>query len=905
MISTQIELEEELTSQQLNLSCSIQSFFCEASSSAALFSLAAGQGFAAVVQSKGYRLLSPLFSAKFSRALSTVAGYITEGICFNIASEFARSGEFKIAELGETIHGISTIALCKIMNRQIFGHHILIQNLLQNSALITLDIGFEQCGFIEQSHFSLIERYTHCQITSFRMEISANLLAITCPQVGILKATQELDYKIQNLKNSRSCSENKNGKSNNFLGDYFSPRMAEIHGQTIRASSLSFEERMSTVEVKDLICLSEKGAAEHSTQMKYAQRERLRKRKKVLIRQPLKLIPPTAQRMLESMEKESAMAAGMLKGIWITLYCKIHYLRKVSDKKSLMEAFEVASYIYLKNHSEKSAKAMTQVGISIFFENVPEHETYFYPFFSIDFKPTIVTQNLDQKCWITSTKTAMDVYKAQRTIDSSTFLSLPTFVSLQIKMIWEKYDEKPETERKFLGFVTWIRKAQKNGEIIHHPAPYSPAELAIDFFPVKDHILSENIPSKTLKERKEPESQIEPKYTSPSEKEEQLDRIKTLEDILRNRGVVKSAELPSSIILLITAMAEANMSFKTLENESGVHIYRLIQEITEEKQQESIHSPESILKIKKALEDRGATFDADRFFIGAHPFLIDLFPTLLEQTPHIRIHIARFERAKEFDLAYSLFKWRMGENRHKKVTYLLEAGMEIGVNMTGVIKYESRSAIPRTEPTLQRLITLLSKAKSQKFRQMIYLAVRYPLFSIIPVVIVERDRSTRILTPKEIEEFQKRRLQKSSRENPHPAYEFFLGKDKEGKIDFPSVEELESVDEVQACSETTQNKLLMNQPWESLPTEEKWVYYLYDLGIKKYGSAKKAAKESGLIFMEAPKKIRRGVHLRSWTYETLAQYAISFGLSHSDRRKIFLFFRKKQLRELLQKKINA
>ncbi len=238
VITCELAREESLSSSQLTLSCTLQSFFAEATSCSALFSLAVGQGFAAVVQAQGFRLLSPLFNPKMSRVLSTSASWITEGIAFNTASELGRSGEFKIGPLTENIHGIATIAVCKVMGKGILAHNAVVRNLVQNSALMTVDVAFEECNLIEKRNFSLTERFFNCQLTSWRMEISAGFLATTCPQISIFKAQQELDYALRKPTKSRHGLEGKKGFFDP-LQEMFSPALAGNNGEII--GSAKFE----------------------------------------------------------------------------------------------------------------------------------------------------------------------------------------------------------------------------------------------------------------------------------------------------------------------------------------------------------------------------------------------------------------------------------------------------------------------------------------------------------------------------------------------------------------------------------------------------------------------------------------------------------------------------------------
>ncbi len=238
VVSCQLASEESLTSSQLTLSCTLQSFFTEATSCSALFSLAVGQGFAAVVQAQGFRLLSPLFNPKMSRILSTSASWITEGVAFNTASELGRSGEFRIGPLTENIHGIATIAVCKVMGKGILAHNAMVRNLVQNSALMTVDVTFEECGFVEKRNFSLTERFFNCQLTSWRMEISASFLTTACPQISIFKAEQELDYELRKPTLHQRGSE---GKKRFFdpLQEMLAPALAGNNGKII--ASAEFE----------------------------------------------------------------------------------------------------------------------------------------------------------------------------------------------------------------------------------------------------------------------------------------------------------------------------------------------------------------------------------------------------------------------------------------------------------------------------------------------------------------------------------------------------------------------------------------------------------------------------------------------------------------------------------------
>lgn len=929
-ILTQIEIEEELTSQQLNLSWTIQSFFYEASSSTALFSVAAGQGFAALVQSKGYRLLSPLFCPKFSKFLSTFAGYITEGICFNSGSELARSGEFKIAELGETAHGISTITLCKMMSRRILGDNILIQNLLQNSALVTLDIGFEEFGLIEKSHFSFIERYTHCQITSFRMEISAKLLAVVCPQVGILKAKQELDYEIQNSKNDKTEPKNKKTKPNIFFGEWFAPAIAGNHGQIVRNSS-SYEITKLLVEAKNLICRIEKSGTDDLSQKKELQIKELGERETSLLNEPLKLIPPTAQRMLASTERGNELFAGILKGIWITLYGKIHYLREVSDKKSLMDAFEVASYIYLKHHAQISAIQVIEFGKIVFFENVPEHENYFYPFFSDNFQSMTVTKNLDSECRITTNKTARQIHEDLATPDLNYFFSLPDFVLSRIKKTWEEYEKDPESNRGLLGFVTWIRKAQKKGKIRYPPCPYSPIELAIDFFPVRDFLLTskkgpkfldkkttdkinseqekiitlnENESSDPEENRENTEQNIYPSSDDSAEREAVNTRLKALENILigRRDRKVKSSKIPTPAILLIRAMAEANLKFSQLRYQASIEIDNFIDEICGNPKKDILHPPQMILRVEEVLQKSGGNFNAAHFFATAHPFLADIFPTLLQSKPFIQLTRPQFEEASEFDLAYSIFSWRMKGNKEGKVIPIDEIRKRLEISDVSARLYETRATVPKIESLLRKLIDLITEEKNCGQKQSIYLAVRYGISSILPIIILESDRSRKKLNAQDIYRFQKKRKRKSSSTELHPAFTYFLGTNENGEVFFPSEEKLNRLDETLRCSEKTLNPPYQKKrSWSSLSRDEKWAYYLYDLAVQKFGSAEAAVKETGLLYLKRPHYIKREVSKKSWKDETIAQYAKSLELSDSERRNIFIFFREKEIRELLQK----
>lgn len=197
LVNCQMLEEETLTSSQLSLSCTFQAFFIEATSCSALFSLAIGQGFAGVVQSQGYRILSPIFNPKAARALSTAGSWITEGVCFNTAAELGRSGQLRLGPLTDNVHGAITIAVCKAMGRGFLGHNAVVRNIAQNSALMSVDIVFEKYGGMEKKNFTLIERYFNCHLTSLRMEVSATFLGAVCPEVAMLKARCELDYQIQ------------------------------------------------------------------------------------------------------------------------------------------------------------------------------------------------------------------------------------------------------------------------------------------------------------------------------------------------------------------------------------------------------------------------------------------------------------------------------------------------------------------------------------------------------------------------------------------------------------------------------------------------------------------------------------------------------------------------------------
>ncbi len=236
VVSCKLATEDSLSASQLTLSCTLQSFFTEAASCSALFSLAVGQGFAAVVQAQGFRLLSPLFNPKMSRILSTSASWITEGVAFNTASELGRSGEFRIGPLTENIHGIATIAVCKVMGKGILAHNAMVRNLVQNSALMTVDVTFEECGFVEKRNFSLTERFFNCQLTSWRMEISASFLTTACPQISIFKAEQELDYELRKPTLHQRGSE---GKKRFFdpLQEILAPALAGNNGIIIRKSN--------------------------------------------------------------------------------------------------------------------------------------------------------------------------------------------------------------------------------------------------------------------------------------------------------------------------------------------------------------------------------------------------------------------------------------------------------------------------------------------------------------------------------------------------------------------------------------------------------------------------------------------------------------------------------------------
>ncbi len=247
LVSCRVLEEESLTSSQLSLSCTLQSFFSEATSCSVLFSLAVGQGLAAVVQSRGYPFLSPIFSQKTTKILSSVASSITEGICFNTASELARSGELQMGSLTENFHGIATILVCKAMGRGVLAQSAVVKNLVQNSALMAVDVTFEDCGWIERKNFTLVERYFNCQLTSFRMEVSATFLGTVCPQVGIMKAKLELDYELQKSERKKSPSENRHW-IDSFM-DLFSPELAGNNGEKLQSIHIPRPESNQTIPV--------------------------------------------------------------------------------------------------------------------------------------------------------------------------------------------------------------------------------------------------------------------------------------------------------------------------------------------------------------------------------------------------------------------------------------------------------------------------------------------------------------------------------------------------------------------------------------------------------------------------------------------------------------------------------
>lgn len=365
LVSCRVLEEESLTSSQLSLSCTVQSFFSEATSCSALFSLGVGQGLAALVQSRGYRFFSPLFSQKTAKILSSVASSITEGICFNTASELARSGELQMGSLTENFHGISIILVCKAMGRGVLAHSAVVKNLVQNSALMAVDVTFEECGWIERRNFTLVERYFNCQLTSFRMEVSASFLGTVCPEVGILRAKLELDYELQKPGRKQSSSKNRHW-IDPFL-DLFSPELAGNNGEKIRNIFLSkSEETLPIRNAADLILKTE-GSGSGKEKAGSSSIRILDK------------LPPTVKKRLNEIGKEKRDLAIILIDTWMTLYQTPQYIQGVADRGNLMIAYRKAVESYCDAHPKIDRNILSDFGVSIFFAQIPEGEAYHFP----------------------------------------------------------------------------------------------------------------------------------------------------------------------------------------------------------------------------------------------------------------------------------------------------------------------------------------------------------------------------------------------------------------------------------------------------------------------------------------------------------------------------------------------
>lgn len=125
---------------------------------------------------------------------------------------------------------------------------------------------------------------------------------------------------------------------------------------------------------------------------------------------------------------------------------------------------------------------------------------------------------------------------------------------------------------------------------------------------------------------------------------------------------------------------------------------------------------------------------------------------------------------------------------------------------------------------------------------------------------------------------------------------YFLNTDLEGNVLYPTETDFEKLSKIPPCSsQLLAEKYPEVNEWNELSLEQKWHLYLVQMISNKFGNNTEGAKKTGIAIVRSYGQFRLSIMTRSWTNETIAQFANTCELTPDERTLLYMYFRQKSL----------